>query len=313
MEAKFRIGLSATPWNPGQDEQKTVLEKLYGPVVSTYSLGDALRDGVLCPYMYECVPCDFDEDEAEEYERLSSQIGILMAQDPHRQNQSLQIQIQNLSSKRTRLLGSLRDKLNKLDDILADVNHHPHTLIYCGEGQHPLDIGTLNQERSIEQVTQYLANNGWKVGKITSIETMSQRERILRSFDEGFIEAVVAMRVLDEGFDIPSCRTALILASSNSYRQYVQRRGRVLRNSPGKTTAHIYDFVALPSSSKISSNSAVWRRQVEAELARVRDFINLASNSADQQFRMNAEMETRGLGAIYYSNPTIDEDELDGY
>jgi len=121
------------------------------------------------------------------------------------------------------------------------------------------------------------------------------------------------MRVLDEGFDIPSCRTAFILASTNSYRQYVQRRGRVLRTSPGKTTAFIYDFACLPTKSMIAANRVAWERQVRLELARVREFVELSRNSVDQKVALNNELQSRGLGAIYYSDSAIEEEELYGY
>jgi superfamily II DNA or RNA helicase len=311
--AKFRIGLSATPWNPGQLVNKEHLEKIYGPVVSNYSLQDALRDDVLCPYAYNCVPCNFDDDEADEYERLTLKINSLIAQDPHRENQAIKLQIQIHASRRSRLIGSLRDKLRQLSNMLLHYGRHPHTLIYCGEGKHPLDSDSTNQENNINLIASNLAKADWKVGRITATESMNQRENILQSFDEGFIEAIVAMRVLDEGFDIPSCRTAFILASNNSYRQYVQRRGRVLRKAHGKIHADIIDFVALPSTTQIANNAVVWRKQAEAELARVRDFINLASNSEAQQLIINKILVDRGLGAIYYSNAVINEDELYEY
>lgn len=312
IDAKFRIGLSATPWNPNRADQKAVLEQLYGPVVATYSLKNALDDGVLCPYIYHCIPCTFDDDEAEEYLRLTVQIAGLMAQDPHGQNDLIQTQIQATVSRRTRLLGSLRSKLVQLAAILASHERHPHTLIYCADGYHPLDKENSTAEPNIVQVTQYLDRAGWKVGRITASESVAARERILRSFEDGIIEAVAAMRVLDEGFDIPSCRTVFIMASTNSYRQYVQRRGRVLRTSPGKASALIYDFVSLPSQSMLAANPDAWKRQVQLELARVREFIELATNRVDQQVSLNKELQSRGLGAIYYSDSTIDVEELYG-
>lgn len=310
--AKFRVGLSATPWNPDRNDRKAVLEEIYGSVVATYSLQNALDDGVLCPYSYRWIPCEFDSEEAEEYARLCAQISALIAQDPTRQNERISFQINSLSSRRARLLGSLRDKLRQLTSLLSSYPPRSHTLIYCADGYHPLEKEDAHAVRNIEQVTRYLAEAGWKVGRITAAEGPRERERILRGFDDGFIEAIAAMRVLDEGFDIPGCRTAFILASTNSYRQYVQRRGRVLRTAPGKDSAVIYDFVALPSSSVVSENPSLWRRQVELELARVRDFISLASNSEQEQVRINSDMQRRGLGAIYYSDSPIDMEELYG-
>lgn len=312
LDAKFRLGLSATPWNPGQDDRRRLLEDLYGSVVATYSLRDALEKGVLCPYTYHWIPCQFDDDEADEYERLSAAIAALVAQDPGRSSPSIQIKIQSLASKRVRLLGALRDKSAQLRQLLRTVPPTPHTLFYCGEGQHPLDVATGADDRNIDQIVALVAASKWKVGRITAAETVAERQRTLRSFDDGFIEAIAAIRVLDEGFDIPSCRTAFLLASSNSHRQYVQRRGRVLRRSPGKDHAVIFDFVAIPSQRLLTQNRTLWRRQIETELTRIREFVQLAKNSEAQQLSINEEMRRLGLGAIYYEAAPIEDEDLYG-
>jgi superfamily II DNA or RNA helicase len=306
--AKFKLGMSATPWNPGQADSKRVLEKIYGPVVATYGLADALQDGVLCQYAYYWVPCAFDDDEQEEYERLTSNIASLIAQDPGRGNPRIQTAIQALFSTRARLLGSLRDKTRQLQRLLDLADIEPHTLFYCGEGTHPIDGGN----RTVDETLAFLDRSGWKTSRITAAETASERERILGCFDEGIIDAIVAIRVLDEGFDIPSCRTAFILASSTSHRQYVQRRGRVLRQSPGKSHATIYDFVPIACRAQLEKSHSLWRQQIGAELNRVREFVALAKNSESQQLDINAKMEALGLGAIYYEHLPLSEGDLYG-
>lgn len=310
--ARFRIGLSATPWNPGREDHRRVLEEIYGPVVATYSLGDALADGVLCQYAYEWVPCQFESDEAEEYERLSLKMAALYAQDPTGTNPSVQTQIQATAARRARLVGALRDKLRQLQRLVRQQGPTSHTLFYCGEGSHPLDDDTGPVERAVDATIQMLASMGWKVGRITAAEAVSERKRILESFDDGVIDAVAAIRVLDEGFDIPSCRKAYVLASSTSYRQYVQRRGRVLRRSPGKESAVVYDFSPIASKDLLDKNKTVWRRQTEMELARIRDFVALARNGAEQQVKINDAMGRIGLGAIYYEAAPVAEEELYG-
>lgn len=310
--AKFKLGMSATPWNPGRTDAKENLEHVYGPVVATYTLQNALEDGVLCPYRYHTIACSFEPDEAQAYEALSLQIAALIARDPERKDQETQRALQSLFARRSRLLGGLRDKLRQLQRHLAQLRPLPHTLIYCGEGYHPLDANQDDSAKVVNQTLKTLASLEWKAGRITASETVPERKRILASFEAGDLDAVVAMRVLDEGFDIPSCRTAFILASSNSYRQHVQRRGRVLRRAPGKTSAVIYDFVALPSRTVLESNSNVWRRQIASELARVREFVVLASNQAGEQLAINTELQSLGLGAMYYEEAPITEEELYG-
>jgi superfamily II DNA or RNA helicase len=210
------------------------------------------------------------------------------------------------------LLGALRDKVNQLRVALKSFQRHPHTLFYCGEGQHPLDRDNAASQRMVDTITLLLSQMHWKISRITADESVTERSRVLRGFDDGFVDAIAAIRVLDEGFDIPSCRTAFILASSNSYRQYIQRRGRVLRHAPGKETAVIYDFVAVPSPALLKRKQTIWRRQLTAELSRVRDFVSLATNSEGQQIDINNHMAQLELGAILYEEQVIDDEELYG-
>ena len=312
VNAGFRLGMSATPWNPGQLEKRKVLEELYGPVVASYSLRDALANEVLCPYRYQVVCCDFDDDEAVEYERLSKRISSLRAQDPDGADPAIRSQIQIVASRRARLLGAIRDKRHRLDKALSESPVGPHTLVYCGEGKHPLDDEEGEEHRMIARAVQSLASAGCKVGRITAAESVSERKRILAAFDDGLIEAIAAIRVLDEGFDIPSCRTAFLLASSTSFRQYVQRRGRVLRRAPGKDEALIYDFVALPSISLLEREREVWTRQIATELSRLREFIELSVNRAEQQIAISKILNNLNLGAMYYEEAPVSEEELYG-
>jgi superfamily II DNA or RNA helicase len=280
-------------------------------VVATYSLRDALQAKVLCEYEYQWVPCSFDEDEADEYERITTAIAALVVQDDAASNPAIRIKIQALAARRSRLLGALRDKYVKFRGRLEGTRPIPHTLFYCGEGTHPLDVDE-GEERNVDKVISQLAASGWKIGRITAAESVPERYRTLRSFDDGFIEAIAAIRVLDEGFDIPSCRTAYLMASSSSHRQYVQRRGRVLRQAPGKDMATIIDFVAIASPARLKNNKSIWRRQVESELVRVREFVQLARNSEEQQVLINRYLEDLGLASIYYEAQPISDEELYG-
>ena len=97
----------------------------------------------------------------------------------------------------------------------------------------------------------------------------------MNSFKSGEIDALISMKVLDEGVDVPACRTAIITASTRNPRQFVQRRGRVLRKSPGKEKAVIYDFVTLPH---VGADPRYSSMLIEAELERVDEFCAIANN-----------------------------------
>ncbi len=133
--------------------------------------------------------------------------------------------------------------------------------------------------RQIEVVSQQLDRLGWRISRFTSREPRREREGILANFRIGLIDAMVAIKCLDEGIDVPACGTAYILASSRDPRQFIQRRGRILRRSPGKESATIHDFVViLPAGYQDIAGHA--RKLIQSELRRVAEFNALARNSA---------------------------------
>ena len=101
-----------------------------------------------------------------------------------------------------------------------------------------------------------------------------QRQVVLEAFDQGAIQILVAINCLDEGVDVPATRTAYFLSSTSNPRQFVQRRGRVLRTSPNKHKAEIYDFITIPTNVKESTFSSI----VSRELPRISEFTESALN-----------------------------------
>ena len=163
-----------------------------------------------------------------------------------------------------------------------------HTLFYCGDGTVETDEGDgvlgegISQKsmRQIEVVSSMLHGMSWNVSRFTARESRKDRDNILENFRCGIIDAMIAIRCLDEGIDVPACSTAYILASSRDPRQFVQRRGRILRRSPGKELATIHDFiVVLPQG--FSTNSEYAKRLIKSELCRVTEFSSLAENRSE--------------------------------
>ena len=93
---------------------------------------------------------------------------------------------------------------------------------------------------------------------------------------------VVAIKCLDEGVDIPSVTHALILASSKNPREFIQRRGRVLRTAPEKVLAHVHDAIVMPPPSSHHGEDAEGKTDpiTAGELARAIEFAAGADNPA---------------------------------
>lgn len=287
--AQFRIGLSATPEHYLDEERNDRLAEFYGEPVYTYSLRQAIEDKVLTPYLYYPHIVYFDDDESEEFVALSEQIGRIFSRQSPGESIGGNTQLSALLMRRARLIGAAKNKLPELERVLSGTSPTAHTLFYCGDGSVETDDppeeenngdGPALSRRQVEAVSGVLHKAKWDVSRFTSRESRKERENILENFRLGIIDAMVAIRCLDEGIDVPACSTAYILASSRDPRQFVQRRGRILRRSPGKNMATIHDFiVVLPEGSEEDSYYA--KRLIKSELGRVAEFSSLSENRGE--------------------------------
>ena len=287
-DARFRIGLSATPAHYLDEERNERLAEFYGEIVFRYTLRQAIEDNVLTPYMYYPHLVVLTEPEADEFVSLSEQVGRILARQKDANAVGGNAHLTALLMRRARIVGSAANKLPALKGVLEGVSATPHTLFYCGDGtvetdeedKKNYDQNTRMGQRQVEAISSLLHSKGWDVSRFTSRESRRDRESILENFRIGIIDAMVAIRCLDEGIDVPACGIAYILASSRDPRQFVQRRGRILRRSPGKDIATIHDFiVVLPDDQEDDSGYA--KRLIKSELERVAEFSSLSQNRAE--------------------------------
>ena len=285
-DAYFRLGLSATPFRSDDDEidspfpnyAKENILSYFDRIVDTYTLEDAILDGVLCEYNYYIIPVHLTLEEQENYDEISANISKILAM---KNNKSLSDQEQSsltrLCGQRSMLLGAAENKYEKLAELAEkfSIDERKHSLFYCGAG---LSNDAGSDERVIEKVSKILSEKNWRSSRFSSRETSLERQNRMSEFVSGAIDALVSIRVLDEGVDVPVCNKAFILASTKNPRQYIQRRGRVLRKYKNKTHADIYDFVVLPAE---GSESIYSKSLINSELERIDDFSLLAINKND--------------------------------
>ena len=284
--SRYKIGLSATPWSMNKElskdelEQKRNLIDTYGEVISEYSLEQAMDDGVLVPYSYHIHRVFFNDEEGEEYRNLMKIISSILSK---KQLTPLDKELlKNTNLKKSRLLDNLEEKFESLQRIISDSPVENHTLFYCGSGGAVVLDEDSNSDddyishRSIDKITKILDKYGWSVSRFTSEENNFARAQTLENFVSKNINGIAAIKVLDEGFDVPACKTAYITASSNNERQYVQRRGRILRKFPGKKISTIHDFVILPTTYDKSYETLVTN-----EMRRIENFYKDSSNKID--------------------------------
>ena len=192
--------------------------------------------------------------------------------------------------KRARLVAGANEKIMKLKEHINPYLDDKHMLIYCGattmkDVDYKEKLPTVDDIRQIDIVSDLLGNElGMKVSKFTSEENAEEREIIKKEFADGkHLQALIAIRCLDEGVNIPSIKTAFIMASSTNPKEYIQRRGRVLRTYRDKDFATIYDFITLPIPlDNISSYSEDIIESVKSlairEMVRMKDFASISEN-----------------------------------
>ncbi|MBI2388613.1 MAG: DEAD/DEAH box helicase family protein [Deltaproteobacteria bacterium] len=277
--ATYRVGLSATPERWHDDEGTRRLVSYFGPVVYRYGLGDALRDGVLTPYRYFPSIVELNDEESQQYLDLSREIARYGGAD---EGDDLATElVKRLLIRRARVVAAAQNKLPALRAQLEQRRRDSHILIYCGDGS-VLGPDGAEVVRQVREVVRMVGRDlGMAVDSYTSETTPDDRRRLLASFSSGDLQVLVAIRCLDEGVDVPATRTAFLLASSTNPRQFVQRRGRVLRRFPGKARAEVYDFFAtgaLDHFSPASPQFEAMRGLVRGQLRRVEEFASLAEN-----------------------------------
>lgn len=279
----MRLGLSATPERHHDPVGTQTVVDYFGGVVYEYTLDQAIADGRLCQYRYYPVVVELTESEAEEYAEISVKLAKIMPGAD--KNEEIEQSAMRLLIKRARLLGGAVNKMPALDNLIAALPERPHKAIfYCGDGR-TTDSITDDEVRQIQAVARLLGEkHGLRVRNFTYRESSQEREEILRDLTSGFLDGVVAIRCLDEGIDLPDLRMGFLLASSTNPRQFIQRRGRLLRNSKGKSRASIYDFIVSPPNYDGIHDDAAFnmeRRFFQRELTRIVEFCRMAENGPE--------------------------------
>ena len=289
---KYRLALSATIDKHGDPEGTAKLYEYFGEKCIEYTLKDAIDNKMLTPYYYHPVVVSLNDTELEEYLDITAKIRKNVHADKNGKI-ILSEYAKMLLIKRARLVSGASEKISVLSELMQDYKDDSHMLVYCGATtMHDVDYkeGKAHYDdiRQIDLVADILGNDlGMRVSKFTSEEDAAERERIKADFDAGdHLQAVVAIRCLDEGVNIPSIKTAFILASSTNPKEYVQRRGRVLRLFKGKNFAVIYDFITLPFALDSMDNidadiMECGKSLAKREILRMKDFASIAENPFD--------------------------------
>ncbi|MDJ0593476.1 MAG: DNA phosphorothioation system restriction enzyme [Pleurocapsa sp. MO_226.B13] len=269
----LRLALSATPERQYDELGTEALVNYFGEIIQPeFPLADAIAQGALVRYLYYPVLVELTNSEASIYAKLTKRIGWILNKNPRFQDNDT---LTSLLTKRSRLVATAANKLTKLKELMSSRLDTSHTLFYCGDGY------LANDVRQIDAVTHLLGKElGYRVNTYTTDTPLEVRENLRRQFESGELQGLVAIRCLDEGIDIPAIQTAVILASSSNPRQFIQRRGRILRPHPNKKQATLFDTIVIPP----NLEREIWeveKNLLRKELIRFITFAELADNSSE--------------------------------
>jgi superfamily II DNA or RNA helicase len=271
----LRLGLSATPERQYDSVGTSELFAFFGgngPVYE-FDLRQAIRAGCLVPYTYHVHPVELSEDEADEYERLTAE--LQKAGFRGDDEDSSDDRIRRLLVKRRAVVENAASKVAELRRLLitAGPRQLRHTLVYTSD-KNPAQLDMVNH--LLREELDVLFH------QLTAAETANKAktEAILDRFAAGDIQVLTCKRVLDEGVNIPQVTTAFLLASSTVQRQWVQRRGRILRRcvAIGKSAARLHDFIVVPPDPSTPAGRSILR----SERMRARAFAEAADNAGGE-------------------------------
>lgn len=300
VKMDMRIGLSATPERQFDDEANMQVSDFLGCISNEYTysftMREAIEQGFLCRYEYYPHLVMLDSEEMDEYIEISKKLARCYSSDGNIDNEANET-TQKLLLKRKRIIHKARGKLPVFRKILQErieqQGNLKYSLVYVPEGSNPdADTQIDSEDALIDEYTKVVRDMATRptVQKFTA--TTENRDQLLKDFAVGKVEVLTSMKCLDEGVDVPRSEFAVFCASTGNPRQFIQRRGRILRTHPDKHRAIIHDLVVIPfidASDKDCYN--IERNLLRGELNRVRDFASLSETAFNARETLKEVLE----------------------
>jgi superfamily II DNA or RNA helicase len=290
LDAGRRIGLSATPERRFDDAGNRKIMNYFDDIIFRFETGEAIENGYLSNYDYYPVICELNDEEYEKYKSYSQRIGQvssdLNSDNPSKSTQKLREKLERLSRDRAKVLKKAENKPHRFGRFL-ETYHPTPAIIFCEDNEQVDEIkDQLNRKKGEDSYAVFVSDMD-----------DDKKASAFYQFNNGMVDYLLAINCLDEGVDVPDCPTAIIIASSSNERQFIQRRGRVLRKSEDKSKASVYDMITLPGLiSEQGDNTA--REFVKKELHRSRVLMDSADNQEEIRQELREQLEPYGLGHL---------------
>lgn len=281
-----RIGLSATPkriYDADGTEAMNHFFNDFPPYTYEFSMEEAIAKGILCQYDYFPHVVTLNSEELDEYKEITRKLSQFFDADTKKYKDS--DLVNSLLMKRKRIIHKAENKLPMFEKVINDEFKHKgnlkYSFVYVPEG---LDNKSEDEDRIMTYYNQAIMSVDPSIRVSSFTGESVGREEILKNFEQGEIDVLSAMKCLDEGVDVPRAELAVFCSSTGNPRQFIQRRGRILRKHDDKKFATIHDLIVVPHLDFENDKSATFnmeRNQVISELKRVADFAFMARNQFD--------------------------------
>lgn len=292
---KNRIGLSATPLKDWDDEGSNEFilqffksEKL--GYVFDYSMRDAIKNGILSEYDYHPYFVNLEDYEWDKYKEHSANI-----------MRTTEVGgINKMSAMLRQLIVDQADqKISMVIKILKDIEANggiTYTLLYSPKGEYEDEQD--ESYKLIEKIAIEVSSNFKGLVHHIFLGDTEDRDLLLEEFENGDVQLLHAIKCLDEGVDVPKTRNAIFVASGKNKREYIQRRGRVLRKD-GDKIAQLYDIVVIPSLSQYKSKTNISISFLKNEFKRVHEFLELSRESSKEKTEKKIDSMLKEYGFNY--------------
>jgi len=277
-QSKFykRIGLSATPFRDWDEQgSNDFISNFFGSEkpVFQFTMEEAIGR-FLCNYNYFPYFCFLDDSEWNDYKKFTKQIPKAPKERTINQHAAMKRQaiIDKAFQKRSCVI--------KIIGKLLDDNNISNTLVYCPKG---IEDSNEEDDKIIGLIADSVASNFDNINAQFFLGETENRDLLLEDFENQDVDILYAIKCLDEGVNVPSTQNAIFIASGKNKREFIQRRGRILRKFDGKTHANVYDIIVLPTNEQYYQDKNYSEKLLIGEFGRLIEFLEISINKIDSK------------------------------
>ncbi len=285
LDAGRRIGLSATPDRKWDEEGTNAIYSYFGGQDPfRFETAEAIENNYLAPYEYHPLICQLTPGEYDDYRDLTKEINKKYAISNQSENEKDQKSLERLLQQRARIKKGAVQKPERFGQFL-DTDHPTPAILFCEDTEQLKEIRSELDDRNLSYGV-YISDQE------------DEQDRAFHRFRTGAIDYLLAIRCLDEGVDVPDCPTAVLISSSTNERQYIQRRGRVLRTSAKKDKATIYDMLVFPGV-QAGADDETAIKLIKQELGRAKLLMKASMNRDEVENRLANELDSYNKDISY--------------